>query len=482
MTKEMNEIISQITVYTDKMRGTSPGESFKLSNLLIFKWLKCLFVFLNKSKKITIVSTITLLLFGVSFLIYSHLATGDIYLLDPSSFHGRALFFLTISLLIFKLGFFSFLLVSYSKYKSVKTVSHEQLPKCTVIVPAYNEGKQVYETLISLSKSDYPTEKLQLISIDDGSVDDTWYWIKKAQEELGQQVIIFKQPKNMGKRAALHRGFLEATGDIFVTVDSDSIVQPSTIGNLVSPFVTNENCGAVAGNVRVLNKEKGLIPQMLNVSFAFSFEFIRSAQSLYGSVLCTPGALSAYRKTAVMNCLEDWLNQTFLGNKTNIGEDRAMTNMILKQGSDVVFQKDAKVYTDIPENYRSLKKMFTRWERSNVRENIMMTKFAIGNYKDGNKLAPRLILANQWIKIVFAYPALILMLIFLMSKPLLFLSVSFLGILLFSSIPAIFYYLKYNNVKDSLLAYTYGVFYAFSLFWITPYAIATAGNNKWLTR
>jgi len=286
----------------------------------------------------------------------------------------------------------------------------------------------------------------------------------------------------MGKRAALHRGFLQATGDVFVTVDSDSIVEPTTIANLVSPFVTNKNCGAVAGNVRVLNKEKGLIPQMLNVSFAFSFEFIRSAQSVYGSVLCTPGALSAYRKTAVMNCLEDWLNQTFLGNKTNIGEDRAMTNMILKQGNDVVFQKDAKVFTDIPENYRSLKKMFTRWERSNVRENIMMTKFAVSNYKEGNKLAPRFILLNQWMKIIFAYPALILMLLFLVTKPLLFFSVSFLGILLFSTIPALFYYIKYHNLKDALLAYSYGIFYAFSLFWITPYAMATAGNNKWLTR
>lgn len=478
----MNELISQLTVYTDKMRNTPSGEPFKLSNLLVFKWLKSMFLFLNKSKKVTIVITLMLLLIGVSFLIYSHLSTGDIYLLDPSSLHGRVLFFLTLSLLIFKLGFFTFLLFSYSKYKSVKTVSHEQLPKCTVIVPAYNEGKQVYDTLISLTESDYPKEKLQLISIDDGSVDDTWNWILRAKEELGTQLTIFKQPKNMGKRAALHRGFLEATGDIFVTVDSDSVVLPSTIGNLVSPFVTNENCGAVAGNVRVLNKEKGLIPQMLNVSFAFSFEFIRSAQSVYGSVLCTPGALSAYRKSAVMNCLEDWLNQTFLGNKTNIGEDRAMTNMILKQGADVVFQKDAKVYTDIPENYRSLKKMFTRWERSNVRENIMMTKFAVGNYKEGNKLAPRFILANQWMKIIFAYPALILMAIFLISKPLLFLSVSFLGILLFSTIPALFYYIKYSNLKDSLLAYTYGVFYAFSLFWITPYAIATAGNNKWLTR
>lgn len=38
---------------------------------------------------------------------------------------------------------------------------------------------------------------------------------------------------------------------------------------MTSPFVVNKECGAVAGNVRVLNNEKALIPKMLNVSFAF---------------------------------------------------------------------------------------------------------------------------------------------------------------------------------------------------------------------
>lgn len=70
---------------------------------------------------------------------------------------------------------------------------------------------------------------------------------------------------------------------------------------------------------------------MLNVSFVFSFEFVRSAQSMLGTVMCTPGALSGYRREAVMNCLEDWINQTFMGQPSDIGEDRAMTNMILNK-------------------------------------------------------------------------------------------------------------------------------------------------------
>jgi len=133
----------------------------------------------------------------------------------------------------------------------------------------------------------------------------------------------------------------------------------------------------------------------------FSFEFIRSAQSQLGSVLCTPGALAAYRKEAVLNCLEDWMHQTFMGKTTDIGEDRAMTNMILKQGMPVRFQSNAIVLTNIPERYKNLYKMFIRWERSNVRENIKMSKFAFTNYREESKVGPRILLLNQWIKVIF---------------------------------------------------------------------------------
>ena len=398
-----------------------------------------------------------------------------------STWWGAAINYIALTLLVLQLSFLTYLIVLYVKYKPVKAVSNEQLPTCTVIVPAYNEGKLVYETLLSLADSDFPAEKLQILSIDDGSKDDTWQWMLRAKAKLGDRLTIYQQPKNMGKRHALYLGFKEGTGDVFVTVDSDSIVKEDTLRNLVSPFAVNEKCGAVAGNVRVLNKEKGLIPKMLNVSFVFSFEFVRSAQSAIGSVLCTPGALAAYRKDAVMNCLEDWMNQTFMGQPSDIGEDRAMTNMILKQGLHVLFQKNAYVYSNIPEKYKSLYKMFVRWERSNVRENIMMSKFAFTKFREESTMGPRFLLIMQWIKVIMAYPLLLLLLFFVVTHPVLFICTSLAGIFVFSSIQMFFYAKKYN-IAEAFLAYTYSVFYLFTLFWITPYAIITAGRRGWLTR
>lgn len=384
-------------------------------------------------------------------------------------------------LLIIRGSFFIYNLVLFLKYKLCKAVSDELLPTCTILVPAYNEGQLVYETLMSLAASDYPKEKIQLIAIDDGSVDDTWHWITEAKRVLGDFLITFQQPENKGKRHALYRGFNVGTGEIFITVDSDSVVTKNTLRNMASPFVRNPHCGAVAGNVRVLNKNNAIIPKMLNVSFSFGFEFMRSAQSVLGSVLCTPGALSAYRRDAVLNCLPEWIHQTFRGELSDIGEDRAMTNMIMKQGYHILFQKDAYVYTNTPERYKGLYKMFIRWERSNVRENIMMSKFAFKNFRDGNKLGTRLLLLNQWLKLIMSYPITILMFAFVMTHPVLFACSTLSGILIASSPQAIFYAVR-HKLPESLWAYTYSIFYTFSLFWITPYAIATAGKKGWLTR
>ena len=78
--------------------------------------------------------------------------------------------------------------VLFLRYSPVSGCCDEELPACTVIVPAFNEGRQVLLTLESLARSDYPGEKLQLIAVDDGSVDDTWHWIEQAKASLGRHI------------------------------------------------------------------------------------------------------------------------------------------------------------------------------------------------------------------------------------------------------------------------------------------------------
>ncbi|WP_298527366.1 glycosyltransferase family 2 protein [uncultured Christiangramia sp.] len=436
---------------------------------------------LNTWGIVVLISTFILMI-GSAYLVY--FLQSDFTEINTARMNttwGYAFFILASALFLYRGAFFIYNLVLYFKYKPIESVSNEELPTCTVIVPAYNEGKQVYATLMSLAESEYPTEKLQLLAIDDGSKDDTWSWMQEAKEVLGDRVAIYQQPENKGKRHALYRGFNLGTGEVFVTVDSDSVVNADTLRNLVSPFVVNEKCGAVAGNIRVLNNEKALLPKMLNVNFVLSFEFMRSAESTLESVLCTPGALAAYRASAVFECLPEWINQTFMGKPSDIGEDRAMTNMILKQGQHVLFQRNAYAYTNVPEQYKGLYKMFIRWGRSNVRENIAMSKYVFTQFREGSTLGSRLLFINQFLKIIMSYPLIMIMLFFVVSHPLLFLSSTFLGIMVYSSFPVLFYAKRYK-LSESLWAYSYSILHTFGLFWITPYAIATASRSGWLTR
>lgn len=428
-----------------------------------------------------LIGTFVMLSLGLGLMILFYADLEAYHQEQSQSLLGQIVISFGISLVVLKAILFLYQVKLFLSYKPVAPVSPELLPSVSVIVPAYNEGKQVYDTLLSLSKSDYPKEKLQLLAIDDGSKDDTWYWMNQAKKVLGDRVAIFQQPQNMGKRHALYRGFHLGNGEIFVTVDSDSTVDPDTLHQLVSPFVTNPNCGAVAGNIRVLNKENGIIPRMLNVSFVMSFEFMRSIESAAKTVFCTPGALAAYKRTSVFNCLEEWINQSFLGQPSDIGEDRAMTNMILKQGADVVFQKNAYAYTNVPEKYTGLYKMFIRWDRSNVRESLAMGKFVFSNFRKGPKFATRVLFLQQTFRLVFALPLLVLMFAFIVTHPLLFLATALTGVLIYSTFPVLFFANRYEG-RESIWAYTYSIFYTFSLFWITPYSLVTAHKRGWLTR
>lgn len=460
---------------------TAPQNDFLTNKESVIDYVKKSNYLKGVFNRIVLSATIFALVAGAALVYYLQ---PDFYTFNQSRINsplGIAFFVITTALLLFKLLFLAYNVYLYFQYKPIESVSDELLPTCTVIVPAYNEGNLVYETLLSVASSDFPRHKLQILAIDDGSKDDTWYWMQKAKDKLGDQITIFQQPSNKGKRHALYRGFNLGTGEIFVTIDSDSIIKTDTLRNLVSPFITDANCGAVAGNVRVLNNKNAILPKMLNVSFVMSFEFVRSAESQLGSVLCTPGALAAYRSTAVFKCLPEWINQKFMGQSSDIGEDRAMTNMILKQGKKVLFQRNAIVLTDVPEKYKGLYKMFIRWGRSNVRENLAMAKYVFKDFKSDSKFGTRLLFINQFLTIVMTYPFQLFMLFFIIVHPLLFLSSTLLGILIFASFPVVFYAKKYS-AAESLWAYAYSILYTFGLFWISPYAIATAGRSGWLTR
>ncbi len=367
------------------------------------------------------------------------------------------------------------------RYRPIPPYPDACLPSCGVIVPAYNEGHQVFETLRSIAESDYPSKKLKIVAVDDGSKDDTWAWIQQAARQMPGRIIPLRLSKNQGKRRALYTGFVQCPTEIFVTIDSDSQVSPETIRSLVAPFIKDSSVGAVAGNVRVLNRREGLIPRMLDVNFAFAFDFLRASQSMVNTVMCSPGALSAYRSELVKNALPEWINQKFLGRKANIGEDRAMTNMILKQGFHVHFQSTAKVYTKVPTHYRQLCRMFLRWARSNIRETLVMTRFVFTRFRSGPMLGARINLLLGLLNISFGQMMKLMLLIYVISIPAALNIRWLMWAVVAGALPAAFYIYRYRS-SNCIWAFVYSLFWTTGLWWISLYATLTPHKTKWLTR
>ena len=381
----------------------------------------------------------------------------------------------------FTLGYF--LLISLIAY-TYRKFTADVTPSCNVIIPAYNEGRHVYETIRSAAACDYDPAKLTITVVDDGSTDDTREWIRKAVEELPQVRAIYL-PRNSGKKHALCAAIRSSEAEILVTIDSDSIIEKEAITNIVRPFA-DAKIGAVAGNVRVQNINDGVIPQMMDIIFVFCYEFIRSSQSKYGTVLCTPGALSAYRRTAVLPVMESWLNQRFLGEYTSIGEDRALTCLLLRQEWSVVYQSSAVAYTTISASYVRVCKMLLRWIRGDIRENILMFSYVFRKFtvRDVRTLCLQLHYIAFNIGIItpiFFIPVSLIYLIFRFSESTLLLA--YLGILtmIWSIVPAMIYAKRYSLAK-SLYAFVYSLFSMFCLSWIPLYAMLTLKNNKWMTR
>src|SRR5690349_9368161 len=363
-------------------------------------------------------------------------------------------------------------------YRPFSAVPLEAAPRLTVVIPAYNEGAMVGETINSVAAASYPPDRLQIIAIDDGSKDDTWQHIRHAALRFPGLVTPVRLTVNQGKRGALAEGFRRATGEVIVTVDSDSVIERGALLAIAGPF-RDRRVGAVAGKVAVHNRRASLIPRMLHVRFVLSFDFLRSAQSIFRTVYCCPGALAAYRLSVVREVLEAWERQTFFGVPCTYGEDRALTNFILEAGYDSVYQRSAVVHTLVPETYRQLCKMYLRWDRSYIREELRFSRivwkrpplwraFAIYETTVTNLRFP------------VAYLSIALMVSHALQDPASILRM-LLAIMIVSTV-YVLYYLRSERSWDFVFGILYAYFSFFALTWIFPYAALTIRARGWLTR
>jgi len=264
------------------------------------------------------------------------------------------IFFLGDILMTGRLIFIGVLAV-YDRLRSQVYGTPEQIaayhPKVAILIPAYNEEKVIERTVQGALDSDYPD--VRVIVIDDGSKDRTLEVTRRAfaAEEAAGRVLILAKP-NGGKAEALNYG-LQHIGDaeLFVGIDADTIIAPDAISRMVPHFL-NPKVGAVAGNAKVGNRVN-LWTRWQALEYITSQNFERRALNTMGAVSVVPGAIGAWRVSAVREAGGYHVD--------TVAEDADLTMALLRNGYRVQYEDLALAFTEAPTNANALMRQRFRW-------------------------------------------------------------------------------------------------------------------------
>lgn len=364
-----------------------------------------------------------------------------------------------------------------------KPVDNDFTPGVSIIIPCFNEETWIQQTIVSCVNQDYPVDKLEVIVMDDCSTDASVEKIKDIVVKLHNENPRFKTKerisyvaaeKNKGKREVLAAGAKIAKHELLVFVDSDSFLDPFAVKNLVQPF-KDPKMGGVSGRCDVANTYTNSLSKMQSVRYYIAFRIMKAAESIFDAVTCLSGPLACYKKQIVLDNSDAWLNQSFLGQRATFGDDRAMTNFVLRHHR-TCYQDTAICSTIVPNTYKQFLKQQMRWKRSWLRESLMA----------GTYIWRKEPFASLFFYMGLAVPILgpVVVLYNLVYVPItmhIFPTTFLLGLFLMSALMSTVQ-LLIKKSSTWLYGFFFCIFYECVLLWQMPLAILTFWKSTWGTR
>jgi cellulose synthase/poly-beta-1,6-N-acetylglucosamine synthase-like glycosyltransferase len=269
-----------------------------------------------------------------------------------------------LAVLLFINRFVSGLLLQLVRGKRFDETIDDYVPTVTVVIPLYNEGAAVVETLASVFASDYPAHKLRVICVDDASPDDSFARASEVARH-DRRLTVLRNPTNVGKRSSINHAVRVATSEVIVSVDSDVVVDRAAIRELVRRF-TSPRIAAVGGWVDVRNKHDNWLTRMQVVKYWYAYYVMKNIERAFRRVMSVSGCLAAYRRSVLVELAPILESRAILGVPIKYGEDRFLTRQIVKAGYLTTVTLDARCRTFVPATLRAYFSQQLRWRRSNV--------------------------------------------------------------------------------------------------------------------
>ncbi|HVX67200.1 MAG TPA: glycosyltransferase family 2 protein [Bryobacteraceae bacterium] len=198
-------------------------------------------------------------------------------------------------------------------------------PSLTLIIAAYNEEKVIRHKLYNTIALDYPPDKLEVLVAAHGSTDGT---VAIAQEFACCGVRVLHRAGREGKTAALNRAIAEATGDILMFSDANTVYRADCLRKLVRSFA-DPSVGGVSGRKIVLADASREASSGETAYWSYEAA-LKTAESLCGSIVTADGEIFAMRRSL------------FLPMPASIvHDDMYLSLAIVASGHRLVYENDA---------------------------------------------------------------------------------------------------------------------------------------------
>jgi cellulose synthase/poly-beta-1,6-N-acetylglucosamine synthase-like glycosyltransferase/peptidoglycan/xylan/chitin deacetylase (PgdA/CDA1 family) len=214
----------------------------------------------------------------------------------------------------------------------------------SVIVPAYNETAGIEAAVRSIVASTHPVE---VIVVDDGSTDGT----ADLVESLDLPGVTVIRKDNGGKPSALNTGLRHASHDLIVMVDGDTVFEPDAVHTLVQRFA-DPRVGAVSGNTKVANRG-GILGRWQHIEYVIGFNLDRRLFDIAECMPTVPGAIGGFRRSA--------LERVGGVSDDTLAEDTDLTMALARDGWRVVYEDEARAWTEAPASLGALWRQRYRW-------------------------------------------------------------------------------------------------------------------------
>ena len=280
-----------------------------------------------------------------------------------------------VTILIFSV-IATFLVLAWTHHDVVPTEAQERTLnslRVNLVIPVHNEDPVTFCKLLDsiaaqtrhVQRVHIMNDASDLVVSPDGTEYDEikyavarWLWASKKPFE-----VYYERVPKQGKRHVQFIAFdADPEADVFITVDSDTILDPFAVEKGIAPFCKRD-VSAVAGLLLSLNYNANLLTRLIDLQFVSSFLIGRASWGRLSSVTVNCGGLAFYRASVVRKWKEEYLTQTVCGKPCTFGDDRMLTTYALMEGR-TVFQQGSVGYTLLPENLGHLTRQRIRWWRS----------------------------------------------------------------------------------------------------------------------